>query len=82
MIVKDAGLVRSLMNAKGISGRQLARDMGWSAHSYVNRILDGTTQTVSRSTAVKIASLLGVPVDLIFAPSVSGETRRTVRKVS
>lgn len=82
MIVKDAELIGRLMATKGISRRQLARSMGWTAHSYVNRILAGNVRSVSPDAAVKIAYLLGVPVDLIFVPRVSGETPKSVRRAS
>lgn len=80
MIVKDPDLLRRLLDTKGISARQLTRDMGWSGHSYVNRILTGKVRTVQPDAAVKIAYLLQVPVDLIFVARVSGDPRRSVRQ--
>lgn len=80
MIVKDADLLRRLLETKGITARQLARDMGWASHSYVNRILSGQVRTVKPDAAVKIAYLLQVPVDLVFVPRVPGNAGRNVRQ--
>lgn len=82
MLIKDPDLFRRLMESKRISARQLAQRMGWASHSYVNRLRTGTVNSVTPDAAVKIAYLLEVPVDLIFVPRVSGETRRTVRRAS
>lgn len=77
MLIKDAGLIRRLLESKGITARQLARDMGWASHSYMNRILSGQVRTVQPEVAVKIAYLLQVPVDLIFVARMSGEIRHS-----
>lgn len=79
MQIKDAELLRRLMESKRMTARQLSRQMGWSSHSYMNRILGGSVRTVTPDAAVKIAYLLQVPVDLIFVARVSGETRQTGR---
>lgn len=74
MIVKDAELIRRLMASHRpapITARQMARDVGWKSHSYVNRILAGDVRTVTPDAACKIAYLLGVPVDLVFDPRAS-----------
>ena len=81
MLVKDAGLIRRLMESKNLSARRISRDMGWTSHSYLNRILAGKVRSVSPDAAVKIAYLLQVPVDLIFVPRVSGETRHPERRI-
>lgn len=82
MIVKDAELLRRLMETKGFTARRMSRDLGWSSHSYMNRILTGKVRTVTPDAAMKIAFLLQVPVDVVFVPRVSGETRREVRGVA
>jgi transcriptional regulator with XRE-family HTH domain len=82
MIVKDPELIRRLMAAKRpepMSARNLAKQMGWASHSYVNRILSGKARTVTTDAAVKIAYLLGVPVDLIFVPRESGNAGGNVK---
>ena len=83
MIVKDAELIRRLMVTRSggpISAREISRRMGWESHSYMNRILNGQVRTVTTDTAVKVAYLLGVPVDLIFTPKVSSDSGQNVRR--
>ena len=82
MQVKDADLLRRLLESKQMTARQLSRDMGWKSHSYLNRILSGEIRTVKPEAAVKLAYLLQVPVDLIFVPRVSGDTRRSAMQRS
>lgn len=67
MIVKDADLLRRLMRAAGVTARQASRELGWSSHSYLNRILAGQVRTVTHETAERLADLLQVPVGLLFA---------------
>lgn len=81
MKIKDADLLRRLMEAKGYSARRLSREMGWDSHSYMNRILAGRVGTVTPDAAVKIAYLLQVPVDLVFVPRVSGDSRLIERRI-
>lgn len=80
MKVKDADLIRRLMETKGFSARQLSKSMGWKSHSYMNRILAGETRSVTTDAAVKIAYLLQVPVDLLFVPQVSSDQRQIVER--
>jgi transcriptional regulator with XRE-family HTH domain len=68
VIVKDAELLRRLMQASGVTARQLARDMGWASHSYLNRILAGKVASVRPATAQRLSDLLQVPVALLFVP--------------
>lgn len=77
MLVTDADLLRRLMRAKNMTARQMAKQMGWKSHSYMNRILSGDVHTVSPDVAVKIAYLLQIPVDLVFVPRVSGDSRQS-----
>jgi transcriptional regulator with XRE-family HTH domain len=74
--------LRRLLRTKGFTARALSRQMGWKSHSYLNRILAGDVRTVTPDVAVKIAYLLQVPVDLIFVPRVSGDTRQSERRIS
>lgn len=82
MLVNDADLLRRLLKTKGFTARQLSRQMGWKSHSYLNRVLSGDVRTVTPDVAVKIAYLLQVPVDLIFVPRVSGDTRQNDGRIS
>lgn len=77
MQVKDADLLRRLLEAKGYTARRLSKQMGWKSHSYMNRVLNGQVRTVTPDAAVKIAYLLQVPVDLIFVARVSGDSRQS-----
>ena len=67
MIVKDADLLRRLMQAADVTARQASRELGWSSHSYLNRILSGEVRAVPGETAERLAELLQVPVGLLFA---------------
>lgn len=80
MRVKDAELMKRVMASKRISNRSLARQMGWKSHTYVNRIVSGAERTVTPDTAIKIAHLLGVPVDLFFETRVFNETPQNVER--
>lgn len=66
MRVKDAELMRRLMQAAGVTARQMSRDLGWSSHSYLNRILAGQVRTVTEQTAEQLCALLQVPLSLLF----------------
>lgn len=61
-----------LMREKGFGPSRLARYCGHSSHSYISRMMRGLpgTRTVTERTADLIAEALGVPRDLLFAPSV------------
>ena len=66
MKVKDAELLRMLMQVAGVTARQASRDLGWSSHSYLNRILSGQVRTVTEETAEQLCALLQVPLPLLF----------------
>lgn len=82
MQVKDAGLIKRVMESKRISNRSLARQMGWRSHSYINRIISGQERSVTPDTAIKVAHLLGVPVDLFFETRTFTEPVRNVGRKS
>lgn len=54
-----------------ISQRQLARDIGYRSHSYLQRILRGDPYGVSRPFAERIADRVGVPISDLFLPESS-----------
>ena len=64
--MKDAELLRRLMHAAGLTARQASRELGWSSHSYLNRILAGQVHSVTDETARRLCELLEVPVPLLF----------------
>lgn len=80
MIVKDAPLLKRLLQTKGISARSMAGSLGWKSHSYMNRILNGEATTVTPEVAMQIAYVLQVPVDLVFVPRVPGDAGQNARK--
>lgn len=89
MIVKDPDLIHRLMDARidpvtkqpaPLSARRLSESMGWKSHTYAQRILRGQVRSVSTDTASRIAYLLGVPVDLLFMPKVSGNAGGNVKE--
>jgi transcriptional regulator with XRE-family HTH domain len=66
MILKDRRALARLMALEGLSQRSLAGRAGWSAHSYVGRLVAGRARTVSPEAAARIAAALGVRVDDLF----------------
>lgn len=85
MFIKDAELIRRMMNThrpRKITARQMSRELGFASHSYMNRILNGEVRSVTPDTAMKIAFLLGCPVDVLFDAKASGNAGRNVRGVA
>ena len=88
MRVRDPELLKRIMASKselgprGMSGRHLARALGWKSHTYVNRILSGEETNVSAETGTKIAFLLGVPTDLLFVTKASTDAPQSVSRAA
>jgi transcriptional regulator with XRE-family HTH domain len=86
MQIKDRDLLAALMASKKLSGRALAKQVGWKSHTYLQRLLRGEVNTLDPDRAIIIAHYLGVPLELLFVPRVDrnseqyGEESRT-RKV-
>jgi transcriptional regulator with XRE-family HTH domain len=80
MELKDATLLRELMEAKGISARELARIAEWKSHTYVQRLLRGEVKTLKPVPAARIAHRLQVPFNLLFVSKMSDDGARDVRK--
>lgn len=81
MQVRDYRKLARLMVIQDISHRELAAAIGWKAHSYVGRIVRGTTRNVDPVAAAKIAHVLGVAVDDLFLTKVatkSGQSKSGV----
>lgn len=66
MQVRDHRKLARLAVIQEISHRDVARAVGWTAHSYVGRLMRGEVRTVSPEAAVRIAHLFGVAVDDLF----------------
>lgn len=82
MQVIDHRRIAKLMAIQEISGRQMARIVGWNSHTYMQRILRGEIRSVDPEVAVKIAATLGVGVDDLFLPRVSTETAHSEQRRS
>lgn len=79
MIVRDHKKLARLLVIQEISHRKLAKALGWKSHSYVGRIVRGEIKTLDAEAALRIAKLLGTPVDDLFVIRVSGEAGRNGR---
>lgn len=66
----------TLMAIQGVSQRELANAAGWTAHSYLGRLLRGEVDTLDIDPAVRIAEYLQVGVDDLFVPRSSTSARR------
>lgn len=80
MQVIDHKRIGKLMVIQDISGRQMSTMVGWSSHTYMQRILRGEIRSVDPEVAVKIAAILGVGVDDLFLPRVSTDTAQSVSR--
>lgn len=76
MILQDPKRLAKLMVIQGVSQRELATAAGWTAHSYLGRLLRGDVKTLEVAPAVRIAEYLGVGVDDLFMPRVARNTGR------
>lgn len=66
MQVRDHRKLARLALIQDISHRDIAKAVGWTAHSYVGRLLRGEVRTVSPEAAARIARLFEVAVDDLF----------------
>lgn len=73
------GLLK-LMAIQGVSNRGLAKAAGWKSHSYMNRLLAGTVDTLEVEPAVRIAKYLGVGIDDLFMARTSSDTRQNAKR--
>lgn len=78
MKVKSPSLIKALMEDQKLSGRQLSEAVGWNSHTYLQRILRGSINTVTPDKAEKIAVILGVPRDVLFEPRASSNREQNV----
>jgi transcriptional regulator with XRE-family HTH domain len=77
MRVIDPKRIKKLMAIQDVSARTLATEVGYSSHSYINRILSGDIQTVTPERAARIARYFGVGVDDLFVTRLSTDAGRT-----
>lgn len=82
----DRKRLAKLMAIQDVSQRQLARDIGWKSHTFVQRLLRGEAKTVSPDSACKIAARFGVGVDDLFLVKTSstaeGSGKRQVKALA
>jgi len=71
MILHNRKLLAKLMRIQGISQRKLATTVGWSSHTFVARLVNGSVDSLSSDKALLIAYVLGVGVDDLFTTKVS-----------
>jgi transcriptional regulator with XRE-family HTH domain len=80
MKLHNRKLLLKLMAIQEVSARQLARQAGWSSHSFMNRLLRGDVDTLSVEPAVRIARYLGVGTDDLFATRVSIDSSGSAKR--
>ena len=80
MRVIDPKRIRKLMAIQEVSARTLADEIGYSSHSYVNRILRGEITTVTPERAARIARYFGVGIDDLFVARLSTDTGPTSKR--
>ena len=73
MLVKDRKKLARLIEIQEVSKREVARAAGWKSHTYLLRILAGTSTTLEPEPAVRIATFLGVDLYDLFVPKVSSD---------
>lgn len=76
MQVRDHRKLARLATIQEVSHRDIAKAVGWTAHSYVGRLMRGEVRTVSPDAAVRIAHLFCVAVDDLFVTKSSSHPGR------
>lgn len=71
MVIKDLKRLLTLITIQELTHRDIADAAGWSAHSYVSRLLRGEVKTLKIEPATMIARRLGVPVEDLFVTKVT-----------
>lgn len=71
MEVRDLDMLKSLQIVRKVSNRDMAKIAGYSAHSYMNRIMRGEANTMDPEPALRLAKFFGVGVEYLFSTEVS-----------
>ena len=79
MHLRSADTLRALAKQGGHSYQDVAASAGCHK-SFIGALEVGDKAGCSDELAERIAEVLGVPVDVLFAPIASGDTGRTVRQ--
>lgn len=82
MRVKDHTQLQKLLVIQQRSARHLAAEVGYTSHSYVQRILRGEISTVTPEKAARIARYFGVGVDDLFVARLSSDSGQTSERRS
>lgn len=82
MRLTNRKLLAKLMAIQGVSQRDLSTAAGWTAHSYLGRLLRGEVDTLDVEPAVRIAEYLQIGVDDLFVPRSSTSSRQTGKRVA
>lgn len=80
MQVKDHKQLQQLLVIKDESARQFAAAIGYSSHTYAQRILRGEIRTVTPERAARIARYFGARIDDLFVARLSTDTRQTGKR--
>lgn len=73
MRLQSGETLAALIRQRGLNQSRLAAAAGCSP-SFVNGLCLGTKSSCSDPLAQRIAEVLGVPVDVLFAPTASRDT--------
>lgn len=82
MILRDRRKLARLMTIQDVTHRDLARVAGYSAHSYISRLVRGEVTSLRTDPALRIAHHLNVAVEDLFLPGASSEDGQTVPEQS
>lgn len=77
MRLQDNVLLARLRKRAGMTQRQLGSQTGYS-HTFIAALECGRKNTCKPETALVIAEVLGVPVDILFVTKVSSPPARSV----
>jgi transcriptional regulator with XRE-family HTH domain len=81
MTLKSADVLIAFMHEKDFSGARLARYAGCS-RQFISQLLTGKRSTCTPKLAVNISEALGVPLEILFAPSGSSDAGRIVKSTA
>ena len=74
MRLKDRRTLVRLMTTEDVSGRELARCVGYTSHTYMQRLLRGEVKRWPPAVAALVAQRLGVDVSALFLTEVTTDT--------
>lgn len=78
MRLKSVNLLLAFMTEQDFSQARLARYAGCS-RQFIGQLIKGQKNSMTPRVAMNIAEAFGVPVDVLFVPSVASSTDRNVK---